>query len=262
MALAATARAVSKSEIPEDQYSKQERQVSKFFSTPKWKTDSERLFRLWNKPVYVVPIISPINHPTPSRIAFLTWQQALPLLKRTDFDLNNLKSELDSGAIIFLSEASGLEKNFFPSTWNMIHAVFDQAPSSSAMRDVWSKTFGVVDDFIYEQIKSSGIPNFNSIFTKALMVSITSKSGRDGLFTTPDAVGDMIAEILTQAALTTKGCVLKHYENDKLPQESVDEINRILKELQDLVNGMNVRGELEDAFSGKIISVKTYVNDQ
>lgn len=256
MALSAVSSPISTAPA-RDEETKNEKQIKRFFSSPKFKADAERLFKHWSVPVYIVPAYSEDYKYLPStRSKHLTWEQALPILSKTDLDLEQLKSDLDSGGIIFINSATELVANFLASVWMMIHALFDQGRSPKEMWGVGEKTEGAIRSYVADALKGES-SKLKSEFLKAWRESITSKAGRTGSWSSDDSTNDFITEMLVQAALTTKGCVLKEYENDDLPPEQVEKINGILRGLQDLVNSMNVRELLESALSGGIVSIAT-----
>jgi hypothetical protein len=91
-------------------------------------------------------------------------------------------------------------------------------------------------------------------FHRALLDSMTMRSAREKNINI-DSFDDTAAELITQSITTTKGCVIKHYENPGLEPEKVEAINDSLRSLESFINGLDAVSIMENFFSGKIIRV-------
>jgi len=236
--------------------------ILKRFFGKKYREDAKRMFEGIDVPVYIIPVFSRVAKSSPSRASFLTWEEALPALEQSEFDLEKLKSELDSGAIVFLSSSTSASKGNLPSPWMLIHAFFDNFYTQASERDKRTSPFRYFQNNVvlaFEDLLAD-IYDIPSRYTDAyeadeysekiekawrgVAQAITSKSGRSGYFKGDQeyTIGDVLGELLSQAVL--KGnCTLNCGEDENL------------QIVEDWINSLNIRQMLVDRLRGKIVEV-------
>jgi hypothetical protein len=225
------------------------RAVKKYFSSRAWDQKARAQWKFLRTPIWVIPTFLHTED-IYARVYHVPWADALPHIEEADFDPGEVQAHLAAGGTVMLVGARSVFKDFWPSPWNTLHAIFDDehelSPEHAALIEGTTNVLeGWIDRFIGDMYY--------------LTPAMTMKSAREGKLLT---LRDCCAELLAQSVISPRGCVLKPYEaGDKTikgfsEEERVD-INKKLARLQDIVNGMDARGKLDRLFRGHVVMVKS-----
>lgn len=244
MALAAVGRPVRRdADAPEDEEARRHR---KFHSSPLYKRKAAAAFRLFGMPVYIVPVYRR-GLAYGGRGAYVGWEEAAPLLDRSGLDADAVRRDVEGGGTVILAASKQMVEGFLPTPWMLLHALFDDLATSAAeSRSLLRATVSPVYDRIVD-VSLEG-PWGRDDFMRALVGSMTMRSAREGKLNI-DTIDDIASELCIQAAVSSRGCVIKEFEGD-------EEIDGALRGLQDFVNGLDVRGALEGYLRGRVVQVQ------
>lgn len=212
------------------------KEVQKFFGK-KFNDDAIKLYRNLATPIYVVPVWS-------HKMASLDYRMTIDedALSLTQYGVSperaqELEAAREGGATIIVAKAAELSKGNLPTPWMIVHAMFDSIEGMPLLHDIYSE--------IYDDGTLQDIVEADDEHTENLRKSLTMGSARGGhLRYSTD--GDFIAEIMTQAILTTKGFVYKP-SGDEIVDDQLERISSIVKD---------IRPAFEAAIAGKVINLE------
>lgn len=216
------------------------RPVQRFFGK-KFVDDAIKLYRNLTVPIYVVPVWSYKNSAIDTDLPRAKVENDATQLTRYGVSPERaaeLEQARKGGAAIFVALTATLDDNSLPTPWMIVHALFDSDnPLLSQMAS------DVNDDGAFqEELESSG--GMTRTFARALtMGSARNGNLNHGVYT------DFIAEIMTQASLTTKGFVY-----NKTGDPTVDErLGKIARTVT------NARQEFEKEVAGKVYIIGVHL---
>ena len=218
------------------------RPVERFFGGKKFMDDAVKLYRNLSVPIYVVPvwsykdsnIVTGNERTTTSEDASALTQYGISSERAAE-----LERARAGGAAIIVAMAAELSKGNLPTPWMIVHAMFDAGDASPFLPDVWQRVYDN-DRFLdmWESRDGSKEKRFMSALT---MASARNKQ----IFSYSDA----IAEIMTQAVLTTNGFTYNETDDPEL-NEFLEHISSVLQD---------VRRDFEQAISGQVITVEVHL---
>lgn len=246
------------------------RAAERFHKTPKYRKDAEATFKLFDIPVYIVPIFTS-GGTTFNRVKVVPWEEAEPLIKESGLKTENIESELGKGACVILSRSGEMVRNFMPSPWMLLHAMFDDS-GSYLHKNVTIEIQRKISD-LQKRGRNMGLSVDDVGY--GLLSTLSMRSAREGNLNV-DTLVDWAAEIATQAVRNEMTTRRYTFSRPKLPDELknslvrslkksgeyIDEndpkaeiINGLAQELRDFVNGLNIRLTLQNYIRGKVIEV-------
>lgn len=219
------------------------RPVQRFFGK-KFTDDAIRLYKNLTVPIYVVPVWSYKSSNLDGdgkRVAASDDALSLAQYGVSSERAEALELARGSGAAIFVAQVARLDKGSLPTPWMIVHAMFDtQQANSPTLGKMWMDVYRAgadEDDFVDAFESDSG-----RLMSKAL----TMKSARDGRL---GAYTDAIAEILTQAVLTTAGFQYNETGDDRMDSLMAN-VARVVAP---------AREEFESQVAGKVLTVGAHL---
>ena len=175
------------------------RPVQRFFGK-KFNDDAVKLYKNLSVPIYVVPVWSfkPSDLDGEGvRVSAGEDAQGLQRYGLSPDRAEALEQARASGAAIFVVQVARLDKGNLPTPWMIVHAMFDtQQANSPVLGEMWMDVYRAGSD------EDEFVNAFEEDDGELMQRALTMKSARDGQIR---AYTDAIAEILTQAVLTTSG---------------------------------------------------------
>lgn len=218
-------------------------QVNRFFKAQKFHDDAITLYRNLSVPVYVVPVWSYKNSDVVtggSRYSVMDDPQELVRFGISQEQVDELEVALEGGATAFAAQVATLEKGNLPTPWMIVHALFDNGSDEGSGEPLLAP----IADKMYNADAQEAFEDEEG--RAAFMRGLTMGSARKGDI---GSYYDMLAEILTQAVLTTKGFV---------PAETGDDlIDNQLRRLQRVV--APARAAFEQAVAGKVLVIGVHL---
>ena len=227
------------------QASKSSAAIDKYHRTPTYTAKALATFAAFPYDVFVVPVatrrIDLWGNLTENRVKVMTPGEGLKSLETlrnkhgVALDVEDIASKLSGGSTVILSLTQMLSKNFLPTPWMLVHALFE-TDWSHFEDEKWE-----VDSAMEEM----GLSMRNTI------KFATMKSARDN---NVQSDADFVSEMLTQAVVTKAG--LRFNKEIAKKPETVEKLTR----LETLVNDeIGIRQKVFDKLKGKIVVVNGYV---
>ncbi len=139
----------AKGQAPRDP-KRQHQSLTKYSSSKKFERDAKWIFRNFNSPIWIVPAWDKGIKPQKARVSILTLDEILPdLLAESALGLTpeeikkgitpgpdneglraeRMRQHLAADGTILIAASTGVAKDFWPSPWMILHAMFDDSPS-------------------------------------------------------------------------------------------------------------------------------------
>lgn len=208
--------------------------VRSFFKQSSYEPRLKKLFQLLSTPIYVVPIY---DHRSLERVRTINGSNEvrLKVLLKNGLDeesVNELRSKLEGGASVFIVRAAQIDENFWPTPWMCIHALFDTDNPLPGIKTIYEKVEAVVE------------PLFSDV-SDDLIACLTMKSARSGALN-GQGLNDVIAEILTQATVTSAGFTPKESEDTRI-HEALQRVKALTANARTVVDA-DIAGNAIDIF--------------
>lgn len=233
-----------------------ERAVSRFHSAPKYRSDAKKLFRLWDIDVYIQPLFSQTKWELGLEIGSVRSSLMGPkkglafLEKRAGWSkekVDDTKAKLAAGSLVIVSAASGLQKDFLPSPWMIIHAFWDSIEARQGIPAEVDEAYEDLMRYIVDNFSFPGRDRYSKL--KSCMTMGSARTGKLG------DDNDITAELLTQAATSSRGVTFKQIPGD-------DKFNLMLDDLKSYIDNMNVRGMMQEALKGKVLLIASEFSEE
>lgn len=214
--------------------------VQKFFSGKKFRDDAVKYYDRLSLPIYVVPTFNPNNI---NRSSFFEPNKAATILSQraqlSDEKIVEIEHALDAGATCWIVCALKLTKNFLPTPWMIIHAMFDNERSN-----------------VFQKIAPNCLENckelFNILGPRQIHNALTMASARNKKVY---GYRDIYAEIMCQAILTKDGF---RYNQIKGSDPIAEKANLCLDQIK--IDVSSARKNFESIVSGKLVAVDVSVS--
>lgn len=214
--------------------------LSRYHAGDLYKEKAEFAFRFFSIPVYILPLET-ANEMSGKRVFFYPIDQGLELLTKVAkikkkkgaegwFDIADIEEKLKGGATLIVSLCSEIRPNQVPTPWMLFHAMFDGARPNVKFEAQYKKLQELIDELF--DLAGTEIYSY-----------FTMKSARDNNI---DDRGNLVAEIMTQEIVDSRGLNVKFSENN-------EEINSKLRGIVETVKSWNLRELMEKSMRGKIV---------
>ena len=254
--------------------------VDKFHSNPLFAKKATAAFKDYKTPIWILPV--KINHKSSK-----FWQPTEEGRRYDIFDDPNLAVEalrgggvpeptlqqihgiLSNGGTVIANVAAGLRTNFFPTPWMMIHAIFD-SEKIKFFDDVYQNVYKMLFTDPISVPTPKNPDRKLTISTSMLPPLMTMRSARKGKIT-PHSPEDVVAEMLTQEMVTTRGVhfnepesTMRNYFTTARGMEFSDSTRNLynavgerLEEVKVYIKSQNLKERFDDLIAGKLIVLET-----
>lgn len=238
----------------EEDSDKGREKVSRFFSTQAWRNKAKKAFRLWDIPVYVLPVHTSARYKldldfVERRMKILDPSEGFDIVEEGKFAppevTQSLRAAVEGGGLLILAVTQSLKKGFLPTPWMLVHGFFD---SQVGLEGVDPKISELQEELsnVFEDFDASGeLPDVADL--------MTMKSARTGYLKDMPPT-DFVGELLTQAALTTSGVTFK-------PSGDPDLDDR-LAGIADRINSADVRRLIQNNLKGRVLVLATEFSEE
>jgi hypothetical protein len=263
--------------------------LQKYHGAKGFKIKATAILKNLGPEIWIIPDFDPtlggINR---TRTSVLSWDDALPYIIESGIglpegtpptpdneqeNLSNAKKHLDKGGSIIISSSTIMEEGFWPSPWNILHAIADDAIRHDTTHPL-HRTFLTrnIDPLKTWDISTGDeledlFPDLWTAFLHLRTTTMTMGSARNSRLD-PESPGDVYAESFVQSVSSPQGF---HLDTDKFDPQiiayqtgtpkpkrtHVDLIKRKLLEYEGLVNGL--RGDAITAVGDLLRSNVTFI---
>lgn len=241
--------------------------LNKFHGSKSFEQKATAAFAAMPYPVWILPVL---RNSGPGRLLnqkfraeSYTSRKGIEALKAagvTGVDFKDLHEKMKSGATIIVSLVAGFDKNFWPTPWMVIHAMFDNTP------DEWPAQLLDVHEEL-EEIVMEGHWESETSVVELIEDCMTMTSATSG---TLQGSGDIIPELLTQE-IATKGGVRFNVTEEaiaayaartgrEMSNELVDEVNIMFSKIVSIIKKKRLKERFIGALGnkrGKLVVIDT-----
>jgi hypothetical protein len=248
------------------------RGVEKYFkSTKSWVEKAKKTYKNIQSKIWIIPNFE-YSDIRDNKI--LSFEEALPIIEMSDYAPEEVETHLDSGGTLWIVNAADLSKDFWPSPWLTIHAIFDSEILGGAYDDFLKSTVVPILEFLQEvknEEREIGLPKTRShlaLFNHILVPHMAPDIGSARNGTLPvDSESDIASELAVSVIkrgghldIMPFNVEIANKEIKKLivsenHEEYVLFFENKLNEFKDLVESLNIDQKFNAFISGKILSI-------
>jgi hypothetical protein len=246
--------------------------VEKYFkSTKSWTKKAQDVYKNIQSKIWIIPNFEFVFG-RDNKI--LSFEEALPIIEMSDYTPEEIETHLNSGGTLWIVNTADITKDFWPTPWLTIHAIFDSEVLGGAYDDLLESTVVPIVEFlqgVQDEEKEIGLPKtrshvalFNHILVPHMAPNISSaRNSKLNADSEPDIASELAVSVIKRGGhldIMPFNVEIANKEIKKLivsenHEEYVLFFENKLNEFKDFVESLNIDQKFNAFIPGKILSI-------